>query len=356
MKVSVRPIWLPSGTPQIRFRPPKKSHKKEVRITLPKTLTKKEVERECAHYARQIMLGAFDPWESKSKAPYLSQAVSLYIKKMSSTNWNTVTTKGTSIRLKQMRDNLMDQPLDKITDWEWWEQPQWADHTKKGFYTITKAFLNWCVKQGYIKDFELQLSRQTRIGSNKKPLKAITIEQLEDICSAYRWQTAVNKRLNFTPKHYDEERHIQLWHVIFKLLLRKSEIAQVKLTDVEQDHINIIRKGGKHQRLYIYHSVKPHIDWFRENQVEGKPFFGFESMRSPYIRLQKAARLALGDQFEGTYGFHMFRHGGITHMIKENVSIPVVSEYAGHASVSITLDRYAHVIDTHKKDQLDSLK
>ncbi len=43
--------------------------------------------------------------------------------------------------------------------------------------------------------------------------------------------------------------------------------------------------------------------------------------------------------------FHGLRHTHITHLLRDNVHIKVVAARAGHASVSITLDVYGHLID-----------
>ena len=43
---------------------------------------------------------------------------------------------------------------------------------------------------------------------------------------------------------------------------------------------------------------------------------------------------------------HGLRHTHISHLLMEGVHVEVVSERAGHSSVSITLDRYSRVIPT----------
>jgi integrase len=336
---------------QVRFR----AKGREKSITLPKSMSKKEAEMERAHYERQIYLGQFDPWATVHETPSLSEAVRYYIEEKEGSAWNPESAKGQKIRLRQMLDHLEDGPLDHYRDWHWWRKPEWAPYTKKGFFITTRAFLKWCEKKGWIEYPDLQLSTQVKVKSRQKPLKAITREQLDDICRAYRWINMMHIKTGYSAGDSEPERHVQLWHVVFKLLLRKAEIRKVMPGDVERDYITLHRKGGKVQRLFIYDSLRPHIDWFREHQIPGKPFFGFEKMAPPALRLRRAARMALPEDFEGTYGFHMFRHGGITHMINQSVPIPVVSEYAGHATVSITLDRYAHVIDANKRESLNRL-
>ncbi len=43
--------------------------------------------------------------------------------------------------------------------------------------------------------------------------------------------------------------------------------------------------------------------------------------------------------------YHQLRHGAASLLLNENVPVPVVSRYLGHANPGITLSIYAHMID-----------
>ena len=43
--------------------------------------------------------------------------------------------------------------------------------------------------------------------------------------------------------------------------------------------------------------------------------------------------------------FHQLRHGAASIMLNQNVPVPVVSKYLGHANPGITMKVYAHMID-----------
>jgi integrase len=43
--------------------------------------------------------------------------------------------------------------------------------------------------------------------------------------------------------------------------------------------------------------------------------------------------------------YHDLRHGAASLLLSQNVPVPVVSNYLGHADPSITLRVYAHMID-----------
>jgi integrase len=43
--------------------------------------------------------------------------------------------------------------------------------------------------------------------------------------------------------------------------------------------------------------------------------------------------------------FHKLRHGAASLLLNQNVPIPVVSRYLGHANPGVTMRVYAHMID-----------
>lgn len=54
-----------------------------------------------------------------------------------------------------------------------------------------------------------------------------------------------------------------------------------------------------------------------------------------------------------TIGVHGLRHSSATMMLASGISPKVVSQRLGHASVSITLDTYSHVLPAHDQAAAD---
>lgn len=50
--------------------------------------------------------------------------------------------------------------------------------------------------------------------------------------------------------------------------------------------------------------------------------------------------------------FHALRHTFATHALEKGMDKKVLSEILGHASVSFTLDTYAHVLNTFKRENM----
>jgi hypothetical protein len=53
--------------------------------------------------------------------------------------------------------------------------------------------------------------------------------------------------------------------------------------------------------------------------------------------------------------FHALRHTFATRSLERKMDVKTLSAILGHYSVSFTLDTYAHVLDDHKREEMDKL-
>lgn len=53
---------------------------------------------------------------------------------------------------------------------------------------------------------------------------------------------------------------------------------------------------------------------------------------------------------EAGFGLHSFRRSYVSALIANGLDVANVSKYAGHASPTITLDRYAREFEARKRD------
>lgn len=58
----------------------------------------------------------------------------------------------------------------------------------------------------------------------------------------------------------------------------------------------------------------------------------------------------------GNVTFHGLRHTAATFMLKNNIPVPTVSAVLGHASITTTLNTYAHVIEDTKEEAITSME
>jgi len=83
----------------------------------------------------------------------------------------------------------------------------------------------------------------------------------------------------------------------------------------------------------------------------GAPFDGITLLRREFVPLLKRAGLPV-------IRFHDLRHTAATLMLLKGIHAKVVSEMLGHATISITLDLYSHVLPDMQREAaaaMDSL-
>jgi integrase len=81
----------------------------------------------------------------------------------------------------------------------------------------------------------------------------------------------------------------------------------------------------------------------------GKPFLAASFNRVHFLPLVRKAGLPL-------IRFHDLRHTAATLLLLQGVHVKVVSEMLGHSSVSITLDRYSHVLPDMQQDAMQAMQ
>jgi integrase/recombinase XerD len=133
---------------------------------------------------------------------------------------------------------------------------------------------------------------------------------------------------------------------------RISEALNLKLGDiVETDdavELTVLGKGFKARTVFL---SKPDYQTIRET-FNGKTYL-FETIHGNRYdaanitkKIGKLSKAVLGKHASA----HTFRHSFATNKIRETRKIQAVSQYLGHASVSITLDMYTH--ETLSLDEL----
>jgi integrase len=48
-------------------------------------------------------------------------------------------------------------------------------------------------------------------------------------------------------------------------------------------------------------------------------------------------------------GLHECRHTAVSHMLDANISIDKVSKFIGHSSITVTIDRYGHLLPATRR-------
>lgn len=136
--------------------------------------------------------------------------------------------------------------------------------------------------------------------------------------------------------------------------LRVSEVAKLKIEDIDSDQMLIrIRQGkGRKDRLVpLSEKLLVHLrDYY---QLYEPKVWLFENPIGDHLTtrtLQKAfADSRVKSKMQSYMTFHSLRHSFATHLLEEGVSLRYIQEILGHAS-SRTTEIYTHVSTKHYKD------
>jgi len=144
-------------------------------------------------------------------------------------------------------------------------------------------------------------------------------------------------------------KHRTVIMMLYSTGMRLSEIAALKITDIDSKRmrIKVVQgKGAKDrftilseqvlQELRAYYIIYKPKEYLFNGLKSGKPF----SMRSIQRLVQKALiRLSLDNK---NYSVHTIRHSFATHLVDHGTDLHTVKELLGHTSLKTTM-RYMHL-------------
>ena len=240
------------------------------------------------------------------------------------------------------------------------DMSEWKASTKRKRLTIYRTWAKWCMdmyEPGWKKNPFLTVKVK---GERSKPRDFWTIPQVEAIIAA-------------TP---DPMRRLMYAFMAFAGL-RFSEFNGLTLDDIfEEDgtvrkRLRICGKGGKVAFVPICTRLREQIILTYNNPQIIHPHPNFSEfwgaaklLKIPlqYSNNQTQNRLlkslissnSILASFGGEVHLHRFRHSFISNLIRENkCSIRCVAELARHENVNITLQYYAHLLQSDKDEALE---
>ena len=149
-------------------------------------------------------------------------------------------------------------------------------------------------------------------------------------------------------------KHKAMLSAIYSCGLRRSEVVNLQITNIDSKRMMIKIKGAKGKKdRYVqlsprllellrqyYTQYKPKV-WLFEGQTGGR--YGAESIS----KLLKAAAYRAG--IKRRVHLHMLRHSFATHQLEQGVDIRYIQAWLGHESVKTT-QRYTHVTEHNFKN------
>lgn len=127
-----------------------------------------------------------------------------------------------------------------------------------------------------------------------------------------------------------------LWSFMAFAGLRVSEAVAMRPEAIHDGYIHVKGKGDKEAKIPICPRLQREID-----RYDGE-------WRFPYTSevLERVAAKAIPEGFQGKAHAHRFRHSFGSNLIRAGVNIKVVQTLMRHETVNLTLDTYAHILDT----------
>ena len=212
--------------------------------------------------------------------------------------------------------------------------------------------------------YNLQANPVTLFPKYKKTVK----EQLKEF-NVYTPQQ-FHLFLDAIPDKYDSQK--ALCYVLFWTGMRFNEANSLRFKDIKSNVIDLrmqYEKGGwktlktngsrrkiplDKKTLSVIQSMKDKWSQYPEFSNEWFIFGGIR--RLPYTTLERVKNNAIKETGLPFVRFHDFRHSHASYLIEKGVNIYKISKRLGHTSISITLDRYGHLLDVDGDEILKAIE
>lgn len=152
-------------------------------------------------------------------------------------------------------------------------------------------------------------------------------------------------------KHVKEPENLMV-KIMFETGMRISELANLKIENLENNKISFVGKGGKPREVYLKTETAENLKYYLKNHkiengyawcivdnvktLDGRP----PTVATIRKNLQKVFKRAGFDDFYP----HALRHSFATNLQKNGASVPEIKEMMGHSSIATT-ERYLHGFD-----------
>tara|TARA_B110000285_G_scaffold48687_1_gene55140 strand:- start:15429 stop:16328 length:900 start_codon:yes stop_codon:yes gene_type:complete len=211
---------------------------------------------------------------------------------------------------------------------------QWKISTYRTYYMSLVVFFRWCVKNkyldvNYLDDFELPKLEK----SLPKKIKKEEALRLLEIAYNYPYTQKYLKYRN---------------HAIFALFLfaglRKNELLQMKLTDIDIENLSIfvrLGKGNKDRIIPMNHSLAQSLNrYLIQRKKSGKTCPEFFTCSNRNKGLTSSGLKLLSNKLKEASGIsftiHKLRHTFATLMLEGGCDIYSLSKMMGHSDIKTT--------------------
>lgn len=223
-----------------------------------------------------------------------------------------------------------------IEDWIIWGKTErnWSPKTIRGALIVVNVFLNWCVKEKILEENPAKDISKPRLPS--KIPKHLTIEQAYHIIDCAKTYRYIYR--------YERNRAVAMLAMFMYSGIRKQELVDLKLTDVDfKNKIISVKagKGGKDRNIPLCESLEGYLTpYLRERRfINPYSIYFFVSIRATgkmsdnvikrlFEKLKKRSKI--------NFHPHMLRHTFATLMLEGGCDIFALSKMMGHSDIKTT--------------------
>ncbi|MFC1615785.1 tyrosine-type recombinase/integrase [Patescibacteria group bacterium] len=271
---------------------------------------------------------------------------------------STVKASKASIRTFMKRtgvENVKEMTLDVLREffYEGMERHQWSFWCFMNYYKYLKKFLDWCIKEGYIK--------VNPILEIKKPKKPQTLPRRLTYEEAQR---VLQVTLNYDWRYeFEHSRNYAIVAILFYGGLRCREILNLQMIDVNINVGNILIRSGKgnKDRNVPIHSKLRYIlkHYIQDRKRLGKTSeYFFTGVQSDLPLNYKAiSRICKKVSIESGIKFtpHQCRHTFGSVAVEQGMGLVQLKEIMGHSDISSTMI-YMKMSSKSLKEGLDKIE
>lgn len=147
--------------------------------------------------------------------------------------------------------------------------------------------------------------------------------------------------------------------VMSQTCLRVGELVRLRVENINGCEITTLGKGRKRRLVYITSELATALQkHMTDNGIYSGPVFRHRVTKDSLIykgytvsglRNRFIRKLAPHDIYPG---FHWYRHGGATGMLRNGADLFFLKEYLGHSDIRTT-QMYLHITDSEKRRKFE---
>jgi integrase/recombinase XerD len=207
-----------------------------------------------------------------------------------------------------------------------------------------KVFFNWLSENLYIKKSPLDAVKKLK--ETKKNLSFLSEDEIVSIFKSC--------------KNLEEK---AIFSALIYLGLRRSELVDLKVSNIEDNKVSIIGKGSKGRKLFLPEKALNILNKYLNSSERGDSEYIFpsprggkystEAIRLKVNRLAKNANIDPDRIHEITP--HTMRRTFATNLVEDGVNMGVIQRAMGHSNISTTMG-YAKIRDTAVENSMINQK